>query len=82
MTTLALNAASADILALDTNQSKKYLQQRHRDSIKLSEEVKNTGGKLGYCELKLHESNKGILVNGEWCENIFCALAYILAKWW
>lgn len=74
---------SANVLAIDSSSAKKYLCSRKEEADKLVNDIKSTKGNLHYARItRFSEESKTVMVNGEWCDDIYCALAYILRKWW
>lgn len=82
MTIVLRQPIKADVLALDTDQAIEYLLDHLHQAKLLAHDIIRYAGNLCWATVELHPKVKGaILVNGEWCENVYCALAYLLAAY-
>lgn len=80
MTIVISQPIKADVLALDTDQAVEYLLDHLSQAKQLAHDIIAFKGNLAWATVELYKDLKGaVLVNGEWCENIYCALAYLMA---
>lgn len=81
--TIALSQPiNPDVLALDLDQAVEYLLEHLSAAKQLAYDIIQYSGNLAWAEVRRHPTTpEAILVNGEWCENIYCALAYMLVNY-